>query len=78
MGSGFYTCIGRDRPIRGQRVSVEEGNVYANQLRHFVDVVRAKAEPLIGAGDAMQTLAVILAVMEAAQIRKRIDMRIDQ
>ncbi|MBB5424029.1 putative dehydrogenase [Paraburkholderia atlantica] len=68
---------GRDRPIHDQRISMEEGNVYANQLRHFVDVVRGTAEPLTSAQDATQTLAVTLAVMAAAQTGQKIDLRTD-
>lgn len=39
----------------------------ARQLRHFIDVLRGKAQPLVGARDAAQTLAVTLAVSEAAR-----------
>lgn len=53
---------------------MEEENVYANQPRHFVDVVSAAAEPLIDAHDAAQTLAATLAVVEAARTGLKIDM----
>jgi predicted dehydrogenase len=66
---------GRHRPIHDERIPMEEENVYANQLRHFVDVVRGSAEPLIDAHDAAQTLAATLAVVEAARTGQKIDMR---
>ncbi|RDK05407.1 Gfo/Idh/MocA family protein [Cupriavidus lacunae] len=65
---------GRHLPIHDERLSVGDENVYANQLRHFVDVVRGATEPVIDALDAAQTLAVTLAVVEAAKTGKRIDM----
>lgn len=68
---------GRHRPIHDERISIEEENVYANQLRHFVDVVSGAAEPLIDAHDASQTLAATLAVAEAARTGLKIDMGAD-
>jgi predicted dehydrogenase len=68
---------GRHRPIHDERIPMEDENVYANQLRHFVDVVSGAAEPLIDAHDAAQTLAATLAVVEAARTGLKIDMRAD-
>ncbi|MCX5545389.1 Gfo/Idh/MocA family oxidoreductase [Paraburkholderia sp. CNPSo 3076] len=68
---------GRHRPIHDERIPVEEENVYANQLRHFLDVVNGATEPLIDAHDASQTLAVTLAVVEAARTGLKIDIRTD-
>jgi predicted dehydrogenase len=68
---------GRHRPIHDERIPAEEENVYANQLRHFVDIVSGAAEPLIDAHDASQTLAATLAVVEAARTGLKIDMRTD-
>jgi len=68
---------GRHRPIHDERIPMEEENVYANQLRHFVDVVSGAAEPLIDAHDAARTLAATLAVVEAARTGLKIDMSAD-
>jgi predicted dehydrogenase len=46
------------------------GNPYENQLRHFVDVVEGRAEPLIDAADGMRTLAATLAVARSAETRE--------
>ncbi|KQV07377.1 Gfo/Idh/MocA family protein [Leifsonia sp. Root112D2] len=43
------------------------GNSYVSQLRHFVDVVRGEAQPLVTVADAAQTLAVIETAHEAAR-----------
>ncbi|WP_213780715.1 Gfo/Idh/MocA family oxidoreductase [Caballeronia sp. dw_276] len=68
---------GRHRPIRDQLIPMEEENVYANQLRHFVDVISGAAEPLISADDAARTLATTLAVVEAARTRRKVDITLD-
>lgn len=43
------------------------GNSYVNQLRHFVEVVRGQAQPLVTVADAARTLAVIETAHEAAR-----------
>ncbi|SMG23256.1 Gfo/Idh/MocA family protein [Paraburkholderia susongensis] len=68
---------GRHRPIHGECTPMEEENTYANQLRHFIDVVNGAAEPLIDAHDAARTLAATLAVAEAAKTGLKIDMNAD-
>jgi predicted dehydrogenase len=68
---------GRHRPIHDERIPIEDENVYANQLRHFVDVASGEAEPLVDAHDAAQTLAATLAVVEAARTGLKVDMRAD-
>jgi predicted dehydrogenase len=68
---------GRHRPIHDERIPIEEENVYANQLRHFIDVVSGVAEPLIDAHDAAQTLAATLAVVEAARTGRKIHISAD-
>ncbi|MFM0349710.1 Gfo/Idh/MocA family protein [Paraburkholderia sp. RL17-347-BIC-D] len=68
---------GRHRPIQDERIPMEEENVYANQLRHFIDVVNGVVEPLIDAHDAVQTLATTLAVVEAARTGQKIQISAD-
>lgn len=46
---------------------VEQLDPLRAQLDHFCDVVRGKADPLVTARDAVETLRVTLAVAEAAQ-----------
>jgi predicted dehydrogenase len=58
---------GRDQPIHDTRLPIVEENVYAAQLRHFLDVVRGDARPVIDGRDAANTLAATLAVVEAAR-----------
>ncbi|SAK60059.1 inositol 2-dehydrogenase [Caballeronia hypogeia] len=58
---------GRDQPIQETRLPMVEENVYAAQLRHFLDVVRGDARPVIDGHDAARTLAATLAVVEAAR-----------
>lgn len=65
---------GRHLPIYDESLSVADENVYANQLRHFVDVARDDAQPIIDAFDAVQTLAVTIAVVEAARTGRKIEM----
>jgi len=41
------------------------------QLRHFLDVARGNAEPLVSVADAARTLAVIDAIHAAAESGQR-------
>lgn len=43
------------------------GDSYTHQLKHFVDVVRGEAEPVVTVADAARTLAVIEAAGRAAE-----------
>ena len=43
------------------------------QLEHFCDVVERRAPPLVGAADALSTLAATLAVHESARRGARVD-----
>ncbi|MCE5265845.1 MAG: Gfo/Idh/MocA family oxidoreductase [Deltaproteobacteria bacterium] len=58
---------GWDSPLAPQPVPHFEHNAYPEQLRHFHDVIRGKAEPLISGEDGTRTLAVILAILESAK-----------
>jgi len=53
-------------PLCEERLSVEEADPIRVQARHFADVVRGCAEPLITARDAARTLEAALAVARAA------------
>lgn len=55
-----HPLVREHRPGDGSRT-------YANQLEHFVAVVRREAEPLITARDGMATVAATLAVERAAR-----------
>lgn len=63
---------GRQAPISDNLLSVGRGNTYANQLAHFIEVARGRAEPVIGGLDAARTLEVTLAVQLAAASGERI------
>ncbi|WP_277184252.1 Gfo/Idh/MocA family protein [Caballeronia sp. BR00000012568055] len=58
---------GRDQPIHDTHLSFVAENVYAAQLRHFLDVVKGDARPVIDGHDAARTLAATLAVVEASR-----------
>ncbi|MBS1830864.1 MAG: Gfo/Idh/MocA family oxidoreductase [Acidobacteria bacterium] len=55
-------------PIEAERcgVGVEESDPLVGQMRHFCDVARGKARPLLDARGGAQTLRVTQAVLEAA------------
>lgn len=57
-----------------ETVPVEPESPYVRQLRHLRDVARDGVRPLIDAADATRTLAVTLAVQEAARQRRRLEM----
>ena len=59
-GDGWWT------PIRADRVVVPEQDPLTLQMRHFVDVVRRVAKPVIDGREGLRTLATTLAVKEAA------------
>ena len=65
----FWSYDGRPdwfAPIRQQSLAVARGNPYQHQLRHFLDVIRGSAQPLVSAADATRTLRATLAVHQAA------------
>ena len=57
---------GWNEPLMQERLPHERGDPYTLQLRHFIDVARGEAEPLVSAPDAARTLRATLAVREAA------------
>lgn len=46
---------------------IEPGEPFLRQLRHFADVIRGRAAPLVTAADALRTLDVTLAIHRAAR-----------
>jgi predicted dehydrogenase len=66
---------GRHKPIDEVRLPVPYENTYANQLRHFIDVVRGLAKPVIDGEDAARTLQATLAVIASAESGSAVDLR---
>jgi predicted dehydrogenase len=64
--SGWYAPLGRSEIAAASLDPVKE------QLRHFLAVTARREAPLISVEDAMGTLAVVEAVMEAARTGERI------
>ena len=61
-----HTGDGWRTPLESERVFVPEQDPLTAQMRHFIDVVRGKAEPIIDAPEATRTLEATLAVKQAA------------
>ncbi|MHB2168596.1 Gfo/Idh/MocA family protein [Alsobacter sp. R-9] len=59
-GDGWWT------PIRVDRMVVPEQDPLTLQMRHFTDVIRREAKPIIDGREGLRTLATTLAVKEAA------------
>lgn len=62
---GWHEALSRDV------LKVEPGEPFLRQIRHFADVVRGRAAPLVTAADALRTLEVTLAIGEAARGESR-------
>jgi predicted dehydrogenase len=60
---------GWNAPLHERREPPEGALALANQLSHFLQVIRRKAKPLITAADAARTLALVEAAGEAARQR---------
>ena len=65
---------GWEAPLACERLEVAAEDPQVRQLRHFCRVVRGEEEPLITGTDATRTLAATLAVREAAQTGRRIEL----
>jgi predicted dehydrogenase len=61
-------------PLSCERLEVGPEDPQVRQLRHFCRVIRGEEKPLITGSDATQTLAVTLAIREAAETGRRIDL----
>jgi predicted dehydrogenase len=59
-GDGWWT------PIKSERTILPEEDPLSLQLRHFVDVVRGEAEPVLNGREGTRTLEATLAVKQAA------------
>lgn len=71
-GGDWWSPIHRERhavPIHGAHLSEDP---LTNQMRHFCDVSRRSAQPLVDLGSAAKTLAVTLAVRDAARTGRAI------
>lgn len=64
---------GWDQPMVSERIQVTLSDPYTNQLRNLCDVIDGKAQPVLTAADAINTLAVTEAVFEAAKTGKAIN-----
>ena len=62
-------------PVAAQVQTLPATRAYDNQLEHFLAVIAGTAAPLITARDGMMTLAATLAISEAAQTGRRVDMQ---
>jgi predicted dehydrogenase len=58
----YPAAPGWDNEISKQVVPVEPAEPFRLQLRHFIDVVRGAAEPLVSVEDALRTLEVASAI----------------
>lgn len=65
---------GWSAPLSCERLEIVPEDPQVRQLRHFCRVIRGEEAPLITGFDATQTLAVTLAIREAAQTGRRIDL----
>jgi len=54
-------------PLTQKRIPFMPADPYIEQLSHFVDVIRGKAEPAPSGADATRTLAATLAIAESAK-----------
>ena len=53
-------------PILRNRLPVERSSCYANQLDHFIAVIRGEVAPVVTGRDATMTVAATLAIDRAA------------
>jgi len=54
-------------PLSSERIAVAGEDPQVRQLRHFIRVARGEEAPRVGGADATRTLAVVLAMHEAAR-----------
>ena len=58
---------GRKDPFSRKRLYYTPADPWVEELKHFGEVIRGEAEPLITAEDGMKTLAATLAIMRSAE-----------
>jgi predicted dehydrogenase len=61
-------------PLWAEDVPLPSIDVYAEQIAHFARVIRGEEAPIITGEDASRSLAVTLAVIEAARSRMAIEL----
>lgn len=59
-------------PLARERVPVAQDDPLKLQIRHFCDVIRGQASPLVSGREGLETLKVIMAITEAAETGERI------
>ena len=65
---------GWNHPMTARTIEIDLGDAFAAQCRHFCAVIKGDEAPRITALDAAKTLQATLAVFEAAEGGKRIDL----
>lgn len=65
---------GWDQPLSTESRDVPPANPYAEQLRHFAAVMRGTETPLTSGRDGMRTLAATLAVKQAAETGRPVEL----
>lgn len=58
--------------LTARSVSLDYGDAYVAQIRHFVDVISGQAAPIITGADGLQNLEVVAAVSAAAADGRRV------
>lgn len=61
-----HTGDGWRRPLQSERVFLPEQDPLTAQMRHFMEVMCGKAEPIISGREGTRTLEATLAVKRAA------------
>jgi predicted dehydrogenase len=56
-------------PLEAEVLALPKVDVYAEQIAHFLDVIRGEATPIITGEDATRSLAATLAVAEAVRTK---------
>jgi predicted dehydrogenase len=60
-------------PFATSTESVERSDPLANQVKHFADVIRGRAEPICSGRDGLKTMQVIDAIVESARTGQPVD-----
>jgi predicted dehydrogenase len=60
-------------PLHSTHLSVETADPLARQIANFCDVIRERAQPVVSGREGLRTLAVIVAIKEAAATGSTID-----
>ena len=61
------------KPFTTSAESVDRSDPLANQVKHFVDVIRGEAEPICSGRDGLKTMHVVDAVVESARTGRPVD-----